>query len=1033
MTAVGVLSTIFTTVRTLWTLGNVNSSLAKSIDGIDAVLEALNVTVNKWGKRADAERFQMFAISIGIIVGSVVALMTALMAAQYLGFNSERLFWLSAGFVTLVTTIAGIVVVLTALWSKAKYMNSQGNVNLLPRLNIPGLAATLFAFGYMMQSLIRSISTMYHLVNEEEFSLGSFAAAVGVISGVIVVTGILVGVLSHFAKSSENIWSIALVVISMSVLISSIVKSFVKLIRTIDDADVGSVIVGALAIEVFMATIMGFVLAIQLIMAKFGDANPVQTNPFKGIPSTLLALAALIRFGVIPLIQTLTGALKLGVIGLEAIKFFMLIMTGLLGFITVLTVVTQGINALTKGSSTVSFIGLAATVAAMGLMFSSIAKILNNLKGVDSGKIAIFFGLLTAITLVVSALGALAVIASVLAGPLVSAALVSLGVLIASVGASFMMAGYGFKAFEEGLVHLVQNLPNVIDSLMAFFDKVERQGANIKAGIVNTVSLVVESIMWGTVAGSLAMRETIPVLVKAWVACTVDAINGLADAIFDQGDDFVDAVWRLGEAFAYVIGYAALKGSQKGSELFANSAEKSIAGIIFQRMGKKVGKADWYEESEKELEDLKLTWGKQGEKTGEESATAWIGGLKDSLKKVGDSEASKVLDWNTFLNFDDIETSDNNITNKINSYIDGIDISQYKDKINEFIESGGQISDWFTGNWTAAEIVSAIDTGDFSTLTNKMGFDWGEGSLEGYQKAIEEGGPDAAEEYLKMFTNIDTLTGDQAEIMAGLGTENMDQYINSINEKKDPTVQAFKGILDECVGTIASYEVEFYTMGLRLHEGFNMGIADKDPSEMTIKSVTDMVRQAEFALAREAQIESPSKVFMKFGEYVTLGFADGILNMAKAAETSTEEVGENAMLALKSIIDRIYSTTIDGMDTNPVITPVLDLSELQTGLLSMDGMLNNNSSFGLAFGAANGYNYNLGARNNMLNPELNTVYDDTNVVNAIGELRSDIDTMIGIVGSLGFYVDGKQMATAIADPMHKALNDISVQTGRGVR
>jgi hypothetical protein len=218
---------------------------------------------------------------------------------------------------------------------------------------------------------------------------------------------------------------------------------------------------------------------------------------------------------------------------------------------------------------------------------------------------------------------------------------------------------------------------------------------------------------------------------------------------------------------------------------------------------------------------------------------------------------------------------------------------------------------------------------------------------------------------------------------------------------------------------------------MRLHEGFSMGLVDKDPMEMTIYNVADLVRRAQLSLCKEAEIKSPSRVFMRLGEFVTMGFAQGITNLSSAAEAATQDVGESSMTSLQSIIDRIYNTTMDDMDTSPRITPVLDLSEVESGISTMGGMFNGNNSFGLAFGARNGFNDNLAARN--LAMDVQNDYDGTNVVDAINGLRQDITGLQEAMSNMGFYVDGREMAKAIADPMNNELNDISLRTGRGVR
>lgn len=1028
-----VLASIFSTARWLWSLGNVNFAMQNVLGGLDEILESLSITINKWGKRADAQRFQMFAISIAIIVGSLIALMGAIAALQIFSqmFNLDPKFIVNTAgqILIIITLIAGVVAVLIAKFSKEKYWNNQSkSINVLSKVTIPWLAATLLAVGYAIQSVIRSLLTVYKIINDKQFSVGAFSASILIVISTFVLLGALVGAILVLSKKTEKISGVATILFSMTFLISSVVKAYVKLAEVVEYLTWYDAAFTAGILITLLTGVLGMCLAIIVVSSKFPSAGV--NNPFKGIFSTMLGLTILLRLAVIPLIGALTAAYKEGKAGERAIYMFTGILALILGFIVVLTAGMRILDNFSKraGGGTGPFLGVAAIVGALALLFWSLTSAFNSLKGLDNKKLIIFGALVAGILLIVGALAALVTVVSMAAGPVVLGALLGLAAVIASVGIAFLGAGYGFKAFEEGLVHLINSLPGMVDSLLAFFSKVEANADAIRSGIFNTVSLMIEGAILAVVAGLYSLRESVPMLVKALVLTVTDAINGLADTIFENGKDLVDAVLHLEDAFVYIIGYAALKSGERGAELF----KKMFWGVVDQNLRelpgtRTVGKADWYTESENELNSLKKKYGEQGAKEATMASGEWRENWEKTMRAIAGSEKTDFLQLDSYLEFDELD-SGSSLSDFAKKFTNYMDISKYTGQLGELLEDGsGALSSW--QNMDVEGILGNLEDGGYDSWAN-MGFSWGDGTLEGYQKAVEEGGAEAGEEYLKMFTNIDELAEAQSEQMANLGVENMDEYIKSVEEKKDPTVQAFKDILDECTNTIVSYEVEFYKAGLMLHEGFNMGVSDEDLSKMTINNVADLVRQSKMALVREALIKSPSKVFMELGQYVTMGFANGISDLAYMSADATKDVGEIAINSLKSILDRMYSNTIDGMDTNPTITPVLDLSQLEEGIGSMNGMLDNNSSFGLAFGNATSYNNGLSAK--FAGMKVQNEYDGTNVVEAVNSLRTDINEIKAEITTLGFYVDGKQMATAIADPMSSALNKIAVNTGRGV-
>ena len=246
---------------------------------------------------------------------------------------------------------------------------------------------------------------------------------------------------------------------------------------------------------------------------------------------------------------------------------------------------------------------------------------------------------------------------------------------------------------------------------------------------------------------------------------------------------------------------------------------------------------------------------------------------------------------------------------------------------------------------------------------------------------------------------------------------------------KEVVVEAAGDVAKAAITKIYEKEPEFYLAGKYCAQGFADGIKDDDADNKVFNNVAELVLDARNKLAATAVINSPSKMFAKLGEFCTLGFADGILSLAGFAEDATEDVGNDAIDAMKAIISRIYDKAIEGLDTNPRITPVLDLTELEEGIYQANNLLSNNG-FVMGSRAAAGFNRGLSMK---YAQENQNGYDDSNVVEAITSLRNEVNNLNGSLETLGFYVDGKQVATAIADPMQTALNKIAVSTGRGVR
>ncbi len=95
-------------------------------------------------------------------------------------------------------------------------------------------------------------------------------------------------------------------------------------------------------------------------------------------------------------------------------------------------------------------------------------------------------------------------------------------------------------------------------------------------------------------------------------------------------------------------------------------------------------------------------------------------------------------------------------------------------------------------------------------------------------------------------------------------------------------------------------------------------------------------------------IESPSKKFAELGMYSDIGFAKGLSLYAYRVSDASEGVAESALKGLSNSIGRISTMVTDGMDTEPVIRPVIDLSNIEEGAGLISDLLNPNSGIRLA-------------------------------------------------------------------------------------
>jgi tape measure domain-containing protein len=87
------------------------------------------------------------------------------------------------------------------------------------------------------------------------------------------------------------------------------------------------------------------------------------------------------------------------------------------------------------------------------------------------------------------------------------------------------------------------------------------------------------------------------------------------------------------------------------------------------------------------------------------------------------------------------------------------------------------------------------------------------------------------------------------------------------------------------------------------------------------------------------EIFSPSRVTREMGQMLMLGLAIGIEKEGEKTLEKTEEVSADIFDAMRKTLSQVQLGLDDSIDFNPVITPVLDLSGVQTKAKQLDAMI----------------------------------------------------------------------------------------------
>lgn len=215
---------------------------------------------------------------------------------------------------------------------------------------------------------------------------------------------------------------------------------------------------------------------------------------------------------------------------------------------------------------------------------------------------------------------------------------------------------------------------------------------------------------------------------------------------------------------------------------------------------------------------------------------------------------------------------------------------------------------------------------------------------------------------------------------------------------------------------------KFVEVGKNLVKGLWEGIAG------AAKAVGDGIRNLCTGLVNRVKsffgIHSPSTVMAQLGEYMSLGFANGIADSGNAVDRSMNDVMRSALSAAQMSADMILSCFDEDADFSPTITPVVDLEGvrnsanwMQSAFADPDGTLN------ARFEQPTQLMRSFAKRREIQNgePTAAAASGNDDVVAAIESLGSRVDAVSEAVRNMKLSIDRRKLVGEIIEDVDTKL------------
>ena len=982
-----------------------------AITAIAGIMAGL-VAVSQFGKSINKGTFIGMAVAIGVLAASVVVLSfidTAKLASAVIGLSvvmaafslmeamSGRMKKATAAIVTMAALIAII----------------GGVLYLLSGLPIESNLANAAALSVLLLAMSGACAILQKVGKVAPGALGSIAA----ITAIVIAIGAVLGIMGYFNVEGSMVTALAISTLLVTMASVCLILSNIKAVSpaalqamgvlTLVVAGIGLILglMAAFDVAPSLETALSLgvmLLAMSVAVGILGAIGPLATA---AVPAAV-AMAEVL--GILALVVAAAGAIKQipgvdwliseggaflqnlgnaigqfigGIVGgvLEGATSSLPEVAGSLSdFITNLQPFIDGVSQIDPSvqQSIESLAGAILTLTGAG-MLDAITQFIGGESSLTkfAEEIVPFGEAMAAYSSVVSGIDANAVTASATAGKALGELAANLpkeGGLasaifgdspdLASFGTQMVMFGTAMKAYSvaitgidtgaiqasatagQALAELANNLPKEGGLAQAIFGEntdLGKFGSQlVQFGVgIKLYSVAVAGLDVGSIQNSVAAGQ---------------ALANLSNSLGENGGAIG---WLVGDKVDL---------SEFGSNLTSfgsalSDYSDSISGIDFNQMSIATSRVQTLTNFLVSTKDMDTS------------------GL-DNVKKISDIGGA-LLTYHTLTSTVDLGRITTTITalQQLKEFIDstvGMDISGVSSFNSALTELGNANIDGLVNAFSGAGDKLAGIGKNLTTMLSQ-GLQAGSGFLNTAATNVINGALTMITNKFAQFTGAGKkLSASVAEgITSGVGTVNL----------------AVTGMVRGAASAANSARGQFTSAGRNAAAGFAAGISSGAYAART--AARAMANAAADAARKALDEHSPSKVFAAIGAYGGEGFVNGLNEYQAASRNAGYDMADSARKGLTNAIGRITDLVENGIDSNPTITPVLDLSNVEQGanlignMLAIDTPLSTLSSVNSIGRMMNSRNQNGG-------------FDD--VVSAVNRLR----TTIGDMSRPSYYVNG---------------------------
>ena len=236
------------------------------------------------------------------------------------------------------------------------------------------------------------------------------------------------------------------------------------------------------------------------------------------------------------------------------------------------------------------------------------------------------------------------------------------------------------------------------------------------------------------------------------------------------------------------------------------------------------------------------------------------------------------------------------------------------------------------------DIITRINTGitnespSMIATATKAGGDL----IQAFRNSIGSKVSTVEQSFKDLTTTVGKTLASATSNFSSVGADWMSKLKSGIDSGKSSVSSAMSGVCGGLANTVRAYYDSMYSAGYYLVTGLSNGISHN--SNIASYAAASVARSAAQAARNALDIHSPSRVFEEIGKYVDQGLALGMTKNVGVIEDSSYNIAEKSIDIMKNTLSNVID---EEFDLDPVIRPVLDLTDVQNGAGILGNMFDN--------------------------------------------------------------------------------------------